>query len=94
MTKEYIQPDLGCSGYLLASGFQLLGLKEISPNRYGFVFCDPLGRAEKESLAYFAGAIIGAEKLTISLRRLKAELRTKRMEKMERKHAYPKAAYR
>lgn len=89
MKREYIESDLGAASYLYALGYQLRGIREIGPTRSGFVFADPLQNASRDVELYFSGAAIGAEKLAISIRRLKAELRVKQSENMERKYDTP-----
>lgn len=89
MTKEYVEADLGCAAFLDASGYKLIGLKELGPNRLGFWFDDPCQTAERDAARYFAGATVGAERLAMSIRSLKARLRAeKQIEKMERKYAH------
>lgn len=85
MRREYIETDLGAASYLHVIGYELQGLRDISPSRAGFVFIDPCHNAARDAAAYFAGAAVTAEKYAISIRKLKAVLRSRRVENMESK---------
>lgn len=72
---EYLQNDLGCSSYLATIGYELIGLERLREGFHAFKFRDPIGNAERDSKAYFAGAPVNAEKLLRNLRILKSMLR-------------------
>ena len=75
MKTKHTQLDLGASAFLMASGYEFTGLKEISPRRLAFQFADPCGTADRDVGRYFAGALAQAEKLVVAIRELKSQLR-------------------
>jgi Domain of unknown function (DUF5659) len=91
MKEECVESDLGCAAFLASNGYTLIGTREVSPRRTGFVFEDPLGTAPRHIAQYFAGALVQAERFAIEIRKLKTALRVAKESqetKKEKEYAY------
>ena len=76
--SEHIESDLGTAAFLLVRGVELLGLKTISPRRYGFRFADKDGIAGRTALAYMRGEAAPARELFAAEKSLKTLLYSQR----------------
>ncbi len=72
--KSHVEADIGAAAFLLARGFQLLGLELLGRNRFGFVFGDEERGADRAVRDYFDGAAAQSKRLMDSLRMLKDRL--------------------
>jgi hypothetical protein len=72
---EYHESELTTAAFLLAKNFQLLGLKEVAPNRFVFRFVeDADGSTQQAALSYLSGATIVAKDFASAERSLKSLL--------------------
>ena len=72
---EYHESELATAAFLLARNFQLLGLKEVAPNRFVFRFAeDEQGSTQQAAFSYLSGATIVAKDFASAERSLKSLL--------------------
>lgn len=75
MGSHYTELDLGAAAFLMALGFQFVGLRPLSRSKFGFVFEDCEGRAAEEARRYYSDAPTSARQMAESLRNLKTVMR-------------------